>query len=204
MRRLRFELEQCLPPLQWTEVMREFVTAPTPPPAVPIPFPQGLFSPLTSPHSPPQAAYRFPGTSNLRDAAAGKNASSNQRRQLRLDQKANNVVLGVEGRRVLRAGRRGATERDRELSQTGVSVSGVVPVPVAPPLVAAPHAVTVPVTPQPVPAPVPAPSTTPAPTPTPAPAPAPVPAPTPGDKRARENCCPAYQGGGPEKRRTPT
>ena len=54
MARLRHELQQCLPPLEMTAELREFATAPTPPPAIPVPFPQGLFSPLTTPHSPPQ------------------------------------------------------------------------------------------------------------------------------------------------------
>merc|ERR1711954_465332 len=58
MARMRHELKQCLPPLVMTERLREFVTAPTPPPALPIPFPQGLFSPA-SPFSPP---LRFPET----------------------------------------------------------------------------------------------------------------------------------------------
>ena len=54
MRRMRHELQQCLPPLEMTEQMREFETAPTPPPAVPIPFPQGLFPPWPPlPHSKP-------------------------------------------------------------------------------------------------------------------------------------------------------
>ena len=56
MRKLQHELQNCLPPLQLTAAMREFATAPTPPPAVPIPFPQGLFSPLATP--PPQP-FRF-------------------------------------------------------------------------------------------------------------------------------------------------
>ena len=59
MARMRHELEQCLPPLEMTAQMREFMTAPSPPPAVPIPFPQGLFSPLATPLSPPQQAFRF-------------------------------------------------------------------------------------------------------------------------------------------------
>ena len=45
MRRMQHELQQCLPPLQLTEDMRQFATAPTPPSAVPVPFPPGLFSP---------------------------------------------------------------------------------------------------------------------------------------------------------------
>ena len=60
MARLRHELDQCLPPLQMTDELREMATAPTPPPALPIPFPQGLFSPA-SPYSPPQEPFRFPG-----------------------------------------------------------------------------------------------------------------------------------------------
>ena len=88
----------------------------------------------------------------------------------------NNVVLGVEERRAVRAGRRG-----------GPSVPGVAPVAAAPP---------------PVPTPVPAP---PQPTsPTPAPTPTPAPVPPPGEtreKRQREDCCPIYQGGRAEKRR---
>merc|ERR1712081_157066 len=88
MGRLRHELEQCLPPLEWTDQLREFTTAPTPPPAIPIPFPQGLFSPLTSPHSPPQEHLRFPGTRNFGEDGWGQ-------------------VTGVEGRRMMRAGRRG-------------------------------------------------------------------------------------------------
>ena len=49
MGRMQHELQQCLPPLQLTEQMRQFSNAPTPPPAVPIPFPPGLFSPLATP-----------------------------------------------------------------------------------------------------------------------------------------------------------
>ena len=59
-RKLQHELHNCLPPLQLTAAMREFVTAPTPPPAVPVPFPQGIFSPLASP--PPHQAFRFGGS----------------------------------------------------------------------------------------------------------------------------------------------
>merc|ERR1711954_253565 len=72
MRRLRHKLEQCLPPLQMSNEMREFVTAPTPPPAVPIPFPRGLFSPVTTPSSP----FRFPRSSQdwVRNTT-GKNIS---------------------------------------------------------------------------------------------------------------------------------
>merc|ERR1711954_363590 len=87
----------------------------------------------------------------------------------------------------MRAGRREAT--------IPASVPGVAPVPVPVPA------------PSPAPPPVPTPTPVPAPLPTPvaatAPArgPTPTPAPTPGGKRARENCCPLYQGGGPEKRR---
>ena len=58
MRKMRHELEQCLPPLVLSEQMKEFAMAPTPPPAVPIPFPRGLFSPATSPGSP----FRFGGS----------------------------------------------------------------------------------------------------------------------------------------------
>ena len=58
--RMQHELQQCLPPLQLTEQMREFATAPTPAPAVPIPFPPGLFSSLATP--PPHQAFRFAGT----------------------------------------------------------------------------------------------------------------------------------------------
>merc|ERR1712112_740716 len=62
-------------------------------------------------------------------------------------------------------------------------------------------------TPAPVPAPLPilgheaAPAQVQAPVAATAPAQDPTPAPTPGEKRAREECCPSYQGGGPEKRR---
>ena len=73
MRRLRHELEQCLPPLDMTAQLREFATAPTPPPAVPIPFPQGLFSHLATPLSPP---FRFPdGIEERNLQQAGKNPS---------------------------------------------------------------------------------------------------------------------------------
>ena len=106
MARLRYELEQCLPPLEMTAQLREFVTAPTPPPALPIPFPQGLFTPLASPHSPPQEQFRFPDVNIRNGEQNGQIISCIKRRQLRVDQMFNNVVLGVEGRRMLRAGRR--------------------------------------------------------------------------------------------------
>ena len=94
MRRMRYELEQCFPPLEMTAQLREFATAPTPPPALPIPFPQGLFSPLATPHSPPQEAFRFPDS--LRNGQrTGKTLPCIKRRQLRVDQMFNNVVLGV-------------------------------------------------------------------------------------------------------------
>ena len=60
MGKMQHELQRCLPPLQLTQEMREFVTAPTPPPAVPIPFPPGLFSPLATP--PQHTAFRFGGS----------------------------------------------------------------------------------------------------------------------------------------------
>merc|ERR1711954_281964 len=157
MGRLRYKLEQCLPPLEWTDQLCEFATAPTPPPAIPIPFPQGLFSPLTSPHSPPQEHLRFPGTRNFGEdgwgRVSGKNTSCKQRRQLNMEQKYNNVVLGVEGRRTMRAGRRGVT--------APVTVPGVAPV--------------VPVAAAPLPDPLPVPQPVPAPTPAPVPAPFPTP-----------------------------
>ena len=58
---MEHELHRCLPPLQLTQEMREFETAPTPPPAVPIPFPPGLFSPLATP-PPHHTAFRFGGS----------------------------------------------------------------------------------------------------------------------------------------------
>ena len=90
MRRLRHELEQCLPPLEMSAQMREFATAPTPPPAVPIPFPQGLFSPLTAPASPP---FRFPrGSQEWNSNTTGKNPFCMKRRQMKIDEMFNNVV----------------------------------------------------------------------------------------------------------------
>ena len=92
MGKMQHELQSCLPPLQLSQEMREFITAPTPPPAVPIPFPEGLFSPPASPQSPPQETFRFPETAGFRGEFAGKNASCKQRRHLGMDQKSNNVV----------------------------------------------------------------------------------------------------------------
>merc|ERR1712239_10444 len=88
MARLRHELEQCLPPLEMTDQLRAFATAPTPPPALPIPFPQGLFSPA-SPFSPPQEPFRFLGTIR-EDSQAGKIISDMERRQLKFDKMSNN------------------------------------------------------------------------------------------------------------------
>ena len=169
MRRLRYDLEQCLPPLEMTDQLREFATAPTPPPALPIPFPQGLFSPLATPHSPPQEAFRFPdsfGNGQL----TGKTLPCIKRRQLRVDQMLNNVILGVEERRVARAGRRG------DQVDAIPNVPGVAPVVAAPP---------------PAPTPVPAPLQPTSPTPAPTLTPAPVPPPEEmREKRQREECCP--------------
>merc|ERR1711954_418249 len=176
MRRLRHELEQCLPPLQMTQEMLEFATAPSPPPAVPIPFPRGLFSPDMNPGSP----FRFPRSLVDRDVAApGKKPFCMKRRQKKVDEKFNNVVLGVAGRRVTLAGRR--LGEDQQGAAVSPEVTGIAPV---------------------TPAPVPAPAPTPAPILPPAPAP-PVAPPTPGTqkRKERQECCQTFQGGRHEKKR---
>merc|ERR1711954_317087 len=83
----------------------------------------------------------------------GKNTFCKQRRQLNMEQKYNNVVLGIEGRRTIRAGRRGVT--------VPVTVPGVAPV--------------VPAAAAPLPVPTPSPALQPVPTPAPVPAPLPTP-----------------------------
>ena len=54
---LKHELTQCLHPLCLTEELQRWATAPTPPPAVPIPPPAGLFSPLATP--PPRPSFQY-------------------------------------------------------------------------------------------------------------------------------------------------
>merc|ERR1711954_240968 len=198
MRRLRHELEQCLPPLQMSNEMREFVTAPTPPPAVPIPFPRGLFSPVTTPGSP----FRFPRSSVDRESnTTGKKTFCMKRRQKKIDEMFNDVVLGVAGRRVAVAGRR--VDGDQSVVVIPPVVPGIAPVP-APVPVPTPTPAPVP-PPAPTPLPVPAQCTSPAPA---APTPTPAPVPPQGEtervgsvKRRREECCAVYQGGRYKKKR---
>ena len=59
MAELKHELQQCTRPLQLTEELRQFATAPTPPPAIPSPPPAGLFSPRSPPPSPPAFLYQW-------------------------------------------------------------------------------------------------------------------------------------------------
>ena len=56
---LKHELTRCLRPLQMTDQLREFATAPTPPPVAPSPPPPGLFSPRSPPPSPPRFNYQW-------------------------------------------------------------------------------------------------------------------------------------------------
>ena len=161
------------------------MTAPSPPPAVPIPFPRGLFSPAANPGSP----FRFPrGLAEGNAAAPGKKVFCMKRRQKKVDEKFNNVVLGVVGRRIAIAGRR--TGEDHQAAVVSPAVTGIAPV---------------------APAPVPAPAPTPAPPPPPTtttPAPTLLPAslvaaPTPGTqkRKERQECCQTFQGGRHEKKR---
>ena len=66
MNSLQHALQECLHPLRLTQEMREFATAPTPPPRAPYPFPPGLFSPLATPPQPNTFRFQVPGETGHR------------------------------------------------------------------------------------------------------------------------------------------